>query len=142
MDGMTLFTRTITLIAIVMTFSIPIWAIFNDHRKRRMLHEERRLMIERGMVPPPLPAARKPWDGASDPVRALEACFQRGVILTIVGVGMAAGLLLLTDQLTPFRNEVPDRTFAELSVVALFIGLIGVANLAYYALARRRVPAK
>ena len=33
---------------------------------------------------------------------------------------------------------MPDRLFAELAVTGLIIGLTGLGNLAYYALARKR----
>jgi hypothetical protein len=40
--------------------------------------------------------------------------------------------------MTPFGGEMPDRLFAELAVTGLIIGLTGLGNLAYYALARKR----
>jgi hypothetical protein len=36
------------------------WLIYWDYRKRRLVYEERRLMIERGITPP---ATFSPWGG-------------------------------------------------------------------------------
>ena len=40
--------------------SVILWAIYWDYRKKRLAYDERRLMIERGMTPPP---TFSPWGG-------------------------------------------------------------------------------
>jgi hypothetical protein len=55
----------IPLVAIGMSLAIPIVAIVMDFKRRRLQFEERRAMIEKGMVPPALDeslgAARGIW---------------------------------------------------------------------------------
>jgi hypothetical protein len=51
-------TYLIPMTLIIVGFLIGAWAIYFDYRKRQLAFEERRLMIERGLTPPPEPEER------------------------------------------------------------------------------------
>ena len=51
-------TYLIPMALIIVGFLIGAWAIYFDYRKRQLAFEERRLMIERGLTPPPEPEQR------------------------------------------------------------------------------------
>ncbi len=70
----------IPIIAIVMGIGIAAWAVYWDHQKKRLQYEERRLMIEKGMTPPP--------DLAAERNVSPEDCHRRGTILFFLGVGL------------------------------------------------------
>lgn len=137
-----IFAMVIAIVAVVMTFSIPLSAIYGAHRKQMLIHEERRLMVEKGMVPPPLPVEKMPWETKPGGTKAaLEACLRRGVIMVFLGIGLGIGSLLLPDQLGPVGDMVlPDRLNSGLAVAGVIIGLTGLGNLTYYAIAQRRKP--
>ena len=42
------------LITVVLSLGIAFWAIYWDHQKKRLQYQERQLMIEKGMTPPPV----------------------------------------------------------------------------------------
>jgi hypothetical protein len=53
------------VILIVGGLALGFWLGYWDYRKKKLIHEERRLMIERGMTPPP-----QPEPGANTPAAA------------------------------------------------------------------------
>ena len=44
----------IPIIAIVLGIGTAFWSIYWDHQKKRLQYQERQLMIEKGMTPPPV----------------------------------------------------------------------------------------
>jgi hypothetical protein len=54
-QGLPLETYLIPTALIVLGFGFGGWAIYWDYRKKQLMYEERRVMIERGMNPPPVP---------------------------------------------------------------------------------------
>ena len=53
--GLPLLTYLIPMTLIVLGFGFGAWAIYWDYRKKQLMYEERRVMIERGITPPPVP---------------------------------------------------------------------------------------
>ena len=117
----------IPIIAIVMGIGVGAWAIYWDHQKQRLQHEERRLMIEKGMTPPPNLAARRK-------LATPEDCLRRGTILFFLGIGLGIGSLVVRAALW---NAPPAWL---LGVAAPIVGLLGLGNLVYYFIARNREP--
>ncbi len=113
----------IPIIAIVMGIGLAAWAIYWDHQKQRLQHEERRLMIEKGMTPPPDLAAEKKLVTPED-------CLRRGTILFFLGIGLGIASLVVRG------GALSDL----LGVAAAIVGLLGLGNLVYYFIARNREP--
>ena len=113
----------IPILAIVLGIGVAFWAIYWDHRQKRLQYEERRLMIERGMMPPALPEKR-----ALGP----EESLRRGTIMVFAGIGLAVAYFVL--QTAP-RSGPPAWLFG---VSAALVGLTGVGYLVYARLARNR----
>lgn len=144
-------TETIvTVLAVVLTLGLVPLGLYIDHRKRKMVFDERRLMIERGMTPPATMPETNPLAflheigtrGTRDPRAALDACLRRGTVLVFLGLGLWLGDVVLNQRLTALAEYgsrgavalVASGTFAAAGAV---FGLTGVGNLLYYALARR-----
>lgn len=147
MDG-TLTEAIVTIVAIVLTVGIVPLGMYMDHRKRRMIFEERRLMIERGMQPPaevpePNPLAFLKELGAPkvrDARSAVEACLRRGIVLLFLGLGLWAGDYVLNQRAAALASSGvhPFVASGTLAAVGSICGLTGLGNLIYYGLARRR----
>jgi len=146
-DESTLFGQGVTILAVVLSLGIVPLGIYFDHRKRSMLFEERRLMIERGMQPPPF-VEPKPFPFNLEPrmprdARAvLETCFRRGLILTFLGVGLWVGDTVLSQRLTALDGSASRADWlmasGTLAATGIVLGLLGVGNLVYYALSLAR----
>jgi len=54
MEGLTGVLGVLTgLMTVVLSLGIAFWAIYWDHQKKRLPYQERQLMIEKGLTPPP-----------------------------------------------------------------------------------------
>lgn len=115
----------IPITAIVLGIGVAFWSIYWDHQKKRLQYQERQLMIERGLTPPPdLPNERK--------TRTPEDCLRRGTILLFLGMGLGLGYFIL-------GNRSPDEELVGLAgLAAAIVGFLGLGNLVYYFLARNR----
>ena len=129
MNGETLipiFGILIPLSASVLGIGLAFWSIYWNHQKRQLQYRERQLMIEKGMTPPPmlLDEGRK----SITP----EGSLRRGIILLFLGIGFGIGAAVLSN----FSN---DAEFVGIvGVAGAIVGSLGIGNLAYYAIARRR----
>src|SRR5262245_996238 len=103
----------IPILAIVLGMGVAFWAIYWDHRKKRLQYEERRLMIEKGMTPPLV----VPDEGSS---ATPETRLQRGVIMLFVGIGLGIAYFVKHAS-TP--QGPPDWLFGA---GAAIVGLWGV----------------
>ena len=77
------------LSAIVLGIGVAFWAIYWKHRTQRLQYEERRLMIEKGITPPPvLPdrERRRRWTH--------EDCLKYGTIMVFLGIGFGIAFVL------------------------------------------------
>lgn len=120
---MDLFRLSIPIVAIVLSLCVALWAIYWDHQTKRLQYEERRLMIEKGMAPPPIVPG-----GEAGPI---QDDLRRGIILIAIGAGLGTSYFL-------FGGGGPWRV---LLMAAPIVGLLGVGFLLYYFMARGRADA-
>ena len=118
----------IPILAIVLGIGVAFWAIYWDHRKKRLQYEERRLMIEKGMTPPLVFSD----EGTHN---APEDCLRRGTIMVFLGIGLGIGYFVLQNAA---RHGPPDWLFG---LGGAIVGLYGLGNLVYYFIARNRPAA-
>ena len=125
-----LFGVMIPLVAIALGIALAFWAVYWGHQKRRLQYQERQLMIEKGLTPPPvMPDERKRVSP--------EDCLRRGIILLALGIGLAVASLAV---LANFSN---DRELVGIVAVAgAIVGSLGLGNLVYYFVARNRPVAE
>jgi hypothetical protein len=120
-----LFGILIPLSAIVLGIGLAFWSIYWNHQKRQLQYRERQLMIEKGLTPPPILVEER---HRTTP----EASLRRGIVLLSLGIGLAlAGVFLST-----FDGGV--RGLRGMGVAAAIVGSLGVGNLVYYFIARRK----
>jgi uncharacterized RDD family membrane protein YckC len=84
-------------------------------------------MIERGMTPPPEPPDEEKRLYPISPEHALR----RGLVLMVLGIGLGLGYFVLSQM-------GPDRRSIGMAVAGLIVGAVGVGNLAYYFVVRKR----
>lgn len=147
------FALWIAVLVIVLTAIVIAWLGYWSYRKKKLVHEERRLMLEKGMNPPPIPTAMHlgvegirlqmrheerlrmiekglpvlPDEGKQPWTR--DDFQRRGTILVFLGLGLGAGYLFMSRG-AEFRDLF--------GVLAPIIGLIGVGCLVYYRQSRSR----
>jgi len=120
-----LFGVMVPIVAIVLGIGLAFWSVYWNHQKRQLQYRERQLMIEKGLTPPPLLLEGK------KPIRP-EDSLRRGTILLCLGIGLAVGTAVL-------QNFMDDREFVGLvALTAAIVGFIGLGNLVYYFIARRK----
>lgn len=100
----------IPIVAITSVFSIPILAIVYHYRQKGKEMEERKLMIEKGIMPPPLTDDRQVSKGSAK---------QKGLNLLAVGLGLFVGYAL-----TEYLHM--QRIFAIGGSILLFLGIANV----------------
>lgn len=148
MDESTLFGQIVTILAVVLSLGIVPLGIYFDHRKRTMVFAERRLMIERGMSPPPLieskpfPFNREPRS-TGDPRALVDGCLRKGITLASAGAGFWLADAVLQQRLTMLDSDIGRPLAAlfasgSLAAAGTVLGLLGAGNLVYFALARGR----
>ena len=112
------------LTTVVLSLGIAFWWIYWSFRKKKLQYEERRLMIEKGLSPPPiLPEEVK----KTTPQESLR----RGFVMLFLGVGLAAGAAIA-------GRIVEEELGGLLGVAAAIVAFIGLGNLAYYAVVRNK----
>jgi|SRR5919108_3636451 hypothetical protein len=113
------------MLFIAMSLGIAFWAIYWGHQKKRLQYQERQLMIERGMTPPPVLPDESKRVSPEDSLR-------RGLVLLFLGVGLGIAYAVLS------RPTVDDGPPAWLAGAAAgIVGFLGLGHLAYYLIARR-----
>jgi hypothetical protein len=125
-DFVPLFGIMIPLSAVVLGIGLSFWSMFLAHQRKRLQYQERQLMIEKGMVPPP--------ELLEDDRTKItpEDCLRRGTILLFLGIGLALSAVVLAN----FGGE--EELVWIAGVAAAIIGSLGVGNLVYYGIARRK----
>jgi hypothetical protein len=113
----------IPLVSIVLGLGVAFWAIYWSYRKHQLQFEERRLMIEKGITPPPIPF---------EPRRSLDKCLRDGTVLTFLGIGLATMSLLSHAW---GRGEA-----FGLAVAGTCAGAAGLGYLVYYFVASAQKP--
>lgn len=128
------FGGLIAIVAVVGGLTIPVVALIMDYRRRKLQFEERRLMIERGMTPPPMDAG--PDSGAElDPATRREKALQGGIVTLFVGIGLGLAAYVLT--VLPY-TYLPRGVAGPLALAAAVVGCVGIGQLLYYAVSRPR----
>src|SRR5688572_21570652 len=112
----------IPISAIVLGIGVAFWSIYWDHQKKRLQYQERQLMIEKGLTPPPMISEEKSKKTPEDSLR-------RGTILLFLGIGFTIGAVVLAN----FGDEQDLVWIAGLT--AAIVGSLGVGNLVYYFIA-------
>jgi uncharacterized protein DUF6249 len=124
-DFVPLFAIFIPLSAIILGIGLAFWWVYWNHQKRQLQYRERQMMIEKGLTPPPLLLEERT---AITP----EGSLRRGTIQLCLGIGLAVGTAVL-------QNFMDDREFVGLvALAAAIVGFIGLGNLVYYFIARRK----
>ena len=100
----------IPIVAISAVFSIPIIAIIYHFRQKGKEMDERKLMIDKGIVPPPLTGNRQV---------SRTSTKQKGLNLLAVGLGLFVGYALSESFQMP-------RLFAFGGSILLFLGIANV----------------
>jgi Domain of unknown function (DUF6249) len=116
----------VPLVAIVMGIGIAFWRMYLDHQQRKLQYDERRLMIERGLTPPPLPP--------DPPRRSLDSALRNGIILVCLGLGFAIAYAMRQGGNLSAQSSAASNGFA---IGAPILFLLGVGYLVYYAIARK-----
>jgi Domain of unknown function (DUF6249) len=111
------------LMTVVLSLGIAFWAIYWNHQKKRLQYQERQLMIEKGMTPPPVLPEQ---DKRVKPEDALR----RGIVLVFLGLGLGVAAPIA-------RLLVEDELGGLLGIAAAIVAFIGFGNLVYYFIARR-----
>jgi nitrogen fixation-related uncharacterized protein len=118
----------IPIVAIVLGIGVAFWAIYWGHQTKRLQYEERRHMIEKGMVPPEI----LPEDDEDKPATP-EQSLRSGIIMTFLGIGLGLGYFVLRNSF----DDVPPWT---LGVASAIVGSIGIGNLVYFFLRKDHPP--
>ena len=101
----------IPLFAILFSFSIPILAIYFYYKHKSSVMEERKLMIEKGMVPPELGSQLKNEANRHSPM-------SKGMNLLAVALGIITGYLISQNW----------HTDGAISIICAIIFWLGIAN--------------
>ncbi|MGH9254373.1 MAG: DUF6249 domain-containing protein [Vicinamibacterales bacterium] len=117
----------IPLSAIVLGIGIAFWYIYWDHQKKRLQYQERQLMIEKGLTPPPV-LPDQPRKKVTP-----EDCLRRGTVLLFLGIGFGAAALVVINA-WPEEAELGGM----LGVTGAIVGFLGLGYLVYYFIARRK----
>jgi hypothetical protein len=126
----------IPIIAILATFAVPIVAIVMDFKRRKLQSDERRAMIERGMEPPPLQERGVDFGLSRTPEQRRERALSGGIIMLAIGIGLGLGAYLIANVVA--ESFIPRRVVGPLTLGACVVGFIGLGNLVYYAVSRKR----
>jgi hypothetical protein len=126
----------IPIIAILATFAVPIVAIVMDYKRRKLQADERRAMIERGMEPPPLQERGMDFSLRRTPDQRRERALSGGIVMLALGIGLGLAAYLLRNVLVD--TFISPKVAGPMTLGACVVGFIGLGNLVYYAVSRRR----
>jgi len=129
----------IPVVAIAGGLTIAAIAILTEHRRKLALLAERRLMIEKGITPPPMSGELLSDEHPAGTRDAVEGSLRSGIKLVFVGLGLIAAFLV-SRYLVFADTVIPRPVISLLGPAGVLVLLIGAGNLAYYWIARRRVP--
>lgn len=145
------------VLAAALVVAVIAWAFYLDHRRKQFQHEERRLMIERGMTPPPVFSGSWPqvkqheqqlkYDerrlriekGLDVPLEQKKPLtpddyLLRGTMLVCLGIGCAIAYFTLRLATV---SEARDAQAWALGLGPI-LGLFGLGHLVYYRLSANR----
>jgi hypothetical protein len=162
MEMKALIAAAATVLVAALAGGVVAWAFYWDYRKKQLQHEERRLMIEKGMTPPPIFSGNWPQvkqheqqlryeerrlriekglDVPLDEKKPLtpDDFLRRGTIMLFLGVGL--GLAYVIGHRSGLRVYGDEEAWLfALAVSGAVIGLAGLGHLVYYRLAKAPGP--
>lgn len=127
----------IPLVSIIGGLAVGAIAILTEHRRKQAILEERRLMIEKGMTPPPLDAELMARERPAGTPASIESSLRTGVITLFVGLGLI-GAFLVMRYLVFADSFFPTHVISLLGPAGVLVALIGLGNLVYFWIARDR----
>jgi uncharacterized protein DUF6249 len=128
----------IPIVSIIGGMSIAATAIVTAHRRKQALMDERRLMIEKGMTPPPLDGQLLSDEWPAGRRSSIECSLRAGIKQAFVGIGLICAFLVVRYGVFS-DSVVPRHVTSLLGPAGVIVLLIGVGNLVYYWIASRRV---
>jgi hypothetical protein len=132
----------IPILAVVGGMGTGIVAMITEHRRKQALLEERRLMIEKGLTPPPLNEQILDGGGQSGTPASIESSLKAGIITLFVGLGLIAAFLLLRYVVVEDFTAIPRPVLSLLGPAGALVSLIGIGNLVYFWVASRRAVSR
>jgi hypothetical protein len=142
-QNLTYLMTAIAILLVVAAALVISWAVYWDYRKKLLEREERRMMIEKGLTPPPIFAGNWPQVKQHEQQLRYEErrlMIEKGMelpqtqpltrqdylrrgILFFLGIGLEAGYFVV---------EIPDTEAQEfLGVAGLAVGLLGLGYIIY-----------
>lgn len=131
----------IPIVSIVGGLAVGALAIISERRQKLAAMEERRLMIEKGMTPPPLDNLLSGGRAAGSR-DAVESSLRTGIILLFVGLGLLAAFAVMKYVVGTESTPIAELLAALLGPAGALVALIGVGHLAYFGIARDRAAAR
>lgn len=113
---------------VLLGFAFAFWAVYWDYRRQALEFAERRLMIERGLTPPPYIPRRSR-------VFADKLNLGMGMFLTFLGIGLALAALIVPTA----GAETNSKLDPSLLLAATVTVSLGIGQIAYYYLSRREM---
>jgi uncharacterized membrane protein YfcA len=107
----------IPFFAIFFVFMIPIMAIYFHYQHKQRQMDERKLMIEKGLTPPPLPVHENNYQWAGHKSQNLG----KGLNMIAIALGLMVGYLL--SKYLSIRGP-----FCIIGGILFFLGLANVVN--------------
>lgn len=115
----------IPIVAIVGSLVVQLFTVLAVYKRRKLISEERRAMIEKGMEPPPI--TEQPLGlGAISASDRRERALRMGIQMLLIGIGLGVGAWLLRSVFA----ESP-RVAGWLALGAVLAVALGLGNLLY-----------
>lgn len=132
----------IPLVAVIGGMTMGAIAMITEHRRKQAVLEERRLMIEKGIAPPPLAGEMLAGEESAGTRPAIEASLRSGIIQIFTGVGLFCAFLVARYLVGDIGTVIPMPVIMLLGPAGAIVGLIGLGNLLYFWIASRRATGR
>ena len=128
----------IPVIAVAGGMAIGAISIITEHRRKQALLDERRLMIEKGLTPPPLNDQVLNADSPAGTSNSIESSLKSGIVTLFVGLGLIAFFLVMRFVIAEDFTVIPRPLVSLTGPAGALVSLIGIGNLVYFWVASRR----
>ena len=128
----------IPVIAVAGGMAIGAISIITEHRRKQALLDERRLMIEKGLTPPPLNDQVLNADSPAGTSHSIESSLKSGIVTLFVGLGLIAFFLVMRFVIAEDFTVIPRPVVSLTGPAGALVSLIGIGNLVYFWVASRR----
>jgi hypothetical protein len=116
----------VLIILVLIAGAVLVWLIYWDYQKKKLQHEERRSMIEKGMTPQPMLASTPSGTAAQTSMQLQQLRFEERRLM--IEKGMVPPPLLLDENLKSPND------YLRRGLIMFFLG--GGAGIGYFALER------